>query len=252
MNNIYIYNDNFISLLNLIDILINNNIKPYNIKNNLYNPTLFDNLIKLEIIENNNIIDKVIENTSLNIFNIIYKVFLSDNINKEIIIFYFYLNSLKYKDKIIYNYKLKCVVEALRINKYVGRENHKFKGFTRFKELENNILYAEINPTNNILFLLSRHFKERLRNEYWIIKDVNRNLYSIYNKKDFIIVNDNEFSLNNLNISNKESCFKDLWISFYNTIGIESRKNDLCRMNFMPKKHWKYIIEMSEEYEKNS
>lgn len=247
MNNIYIYNDSFVSLLNLISMLIENKIKPYNIKNTLYNPTLFDNVIKLEINEDNKIIDIIIKNTSLNIFNIIYKVFLSDNINKEVIIYYFYLNSLKYKDKIMYNYNLKCVVEAMRINKYVGRENHKFKGFTRFKELENNILYAEINPTNNILFLLSKHFKNRLRQEYWIIKDVNRNLYSIYNKKDFIIVSDKEFCMNNLNNSENELMFKELWISFYNTIGIESRKNDRCRMNFMPKKYWKYILEMSDE-----
>ena len=54
MNNIYIYNDTFISLLNLINILITKKIKPYNIKTSLYTPTLFDNLINLEIIDNNN------------------------------------------------------------------------------------------------------------------------------------------------------------------------------------------------------
>ena len=251
MNNIYIYNDTFISLLNLIDYLIKNNVKPYNIKNNLYSPTLFENIINLNIYNNNSIIDLVIKNTSITIFNIIYNVFLSDNVNKEIIIYYFYKNSIKYKNTILYNYKLKCVTEALKISKYVSRENHKFKGFTRFKELENKVLYAEINPTNNIIFLLSHHFKNRLRNEYWIIKDMNRKIFSIYNKNDFIILHENEFNIN-CSISKDEIEIENLWKVFYKSIGIESRKNDLCRMNFMPKKYWKYILEMSDEYEKSN
>ena len=70
---------------------------------------------------------------------------------------------------------LKCVDASLKISKYVSNENHKLKGFLRFQELENHILYAEISPTNNVLELLSIHFKKRLKNEYWIIKDVGRN-----------------------------------------------------------------------------
>ena len=51
------------------------------------------------------------------------------------------------------------------------------------KELKNKCLYAEIEPVNNILFLISNHFKNRLKNEYWIIKDNKHNLISIYDKK---------------------------------------------------------------------
>ena len=42
------------------------------------------------------------------------------------------------------------------------------------------------------------------------------------------------------------------WKDFYKTIGIKERKNDRCRMNFMPKKYWKYILEMSDENEKSN
>ena len=62
--------------------------------------------------------------------------------------------------------------------------------------MNNEIYYAEINPTNNILPLLSNHFSARLKSEYWIIKDVNRNLYSLYDKKSFIIVSGDEFKIN--------------------------------------------------------
>ena len=147
---------------------------------------------------------------------------------------------------------LKCVNEALRISQYVSRENHKYKGFVRFKELNNNIFYSEIEPVNNILEILSNHFKKRLKNEFWIIKDVKRNIVSLYDKKDVVLVDSNNFQLYSDEISNQENLFKDLWIEFYNTIGIDARKNDRCRMNFMPKRYWKYITEMDDLNEKNS
>ena len=252
MTDIYIYNNTFISLLNLIDILLKNNIKPLNIKNNLYVPNLLDNLINLEINEDIHVVDKYLEIVDKSIFKTIYYVFLSTDENKELIIYYFLLNSLKYKNKIIYMRNLKCVDKVLKISQYVSRENHKLKGFTRFKELENNILYAEINPLNNVLELLSNHFKNRLKNELWIIKDVNRKILSIYDKNDFYIVDENEFKLLNNNLSDKEKNIQNMWKSFYKTIGIKERKNDRCRMNFMPKKYWKFMLEMSDEIEKSN
>ena len=147
---------------------------------------------------------------------------------------------------------LKCVSEVLRINKMVGNENHRFKGFTRFKELNKGILYAEINPDNNILFLLSCHFKKRLNNEIWLIKDCNHNIISIYDKNDFYILNCDKLNFVNLKESQNENEYQELWQTFYDKIYIKERKNERCRMNFMPKKYWQYILEVSGEYEKSS
>ena len=251
-DNIYIYKNSFLSLLTLIKYLIDNKKKPLNIKNEYYVPSLFDTMINLQLQENEKIIDYWYSITSFKIIKIIYYIFLSDNENKELIIFYFLLNSIKYKDKIIYMRNLNCVNKALKISHKVSNENHRFKGFTRFKELKNHILYAEISPDNNILFLLSYHFKNRLKNEYWIIKDSNHEIISLYDKKRFYILDANNFKLENIEISTKEETFETLWKSFYKIIGIEERKNNRCRMNFMPKKYWKNIIEMSDEIEKSN
>ena len=53
-------------------------------------------------------------------------------------------------------------------------------------------------------------------------------------------------------LSECEEDVLELWKNFYKTIAIKERTNERCRMNFMPKKYWKYIIEMSDEIEKNS
>lgn len=250
--NIFIYNDTFTSLLNLVKILMKKRIIPFNIKSTNYSPNLLDKIINIEVTDDESIIKEIIDKVGNKIFNTIYYIFLSNDENKEIIIYYFLAHSLKYKNKIFYMRNLKSVNKALQISKYVSHECHKFKGFLRFKELENKILYAEIAPESDITFLLSKHFKERLKNEYWIIKDTKRGIISLYDKNNFYITDDKNFTLLTTKLSSKELTIEDMWKSFYKTIGIEERKNDRCRMNFMPKKYWKYIIEMSDELEKSN
>lgn len=251
-NYIYLYNQNFISLLNLIKYLLTNKLLPINIKDISYQPNLFEETLNPEISQDDKVINEIISATSFNIFNIIYKVFLSNEENKELIIFYFILHSLKHKNKIFYMRNIKSVGEALRISRYVGHEAHKMTGFLRFKELKGNVLYAEMAPENDVLFLISNHFKKRLRNELWIIEDTKRNLMSIYNRKDFMIVSSKDFVLLEKELSETEEDIEELWKNFYKTIAIKERTNSRCRMNFMPKKYWKYIIEMSDELEKSS
>lgn len=247
MNNVYIYDGDFVSLLNLTLYLIKNNFKPTNIKKDNYNSNLFENVIKLSIPKDESIIDKVTKYYTKYILKIMYYVFLSEDENKELIIYYFFLNTLKYQANVINYRNLKCVSEALRISEYVSHEAHKMKGFLRFKELNGNILYAEMAPSNDILFLVSCHFLKRLKNEFWIIKDCERGIISIYDKKKFVIVDENDFKLSELKMSKTEEITENLWKTFYKTIGIKERKNDRCRMNFMPKKYWKYITEVKEE-----
>ena len=248
---IYIYNNSFLSLLNLIKTLFKNKIVPQDIKPQDYSPSLFDKIVNLDIKEDEQVIEDIINYLSSNILNTLYYVYLSSNEHKELIIYYFWGHSLKYKNKIFYMRNLKSVNAALKISKYVSRENHRLKGFLRFKELSNRILYAEIAPENNIIFLLSKHFRKRLNNEYWMIKDVKRNIYCLYDKKDCFFVDGQNFEIGPKQWSMDENNIQSLWKTFYKTIGISQRKNKRCQMNFMPKKYWKYIIEMSEDDEES-
>lgn len=246
-NSVFIYEDTFINLLNLIFYLVNHNIKPADLKNTYYNPNLLDKIVNLKIDNDEEIFNKVINLMGIKNFRLIYYVFLSIDINKELIIFYFILNAFKYKHEIIYHRNLKCVCKVFKISHYVMHEIHKYKGFIRFKELENHILYAEISPENDVLSLISNHFKKRLKDEYWIIKDEKRRILSIYDKKKYYIVSLDNFKLNNILLSKNELEIENLWKTFYKTIGIKERKNEKVRRNFMPKKYWKYIIEMENE-----
>lgn len=242
-NKIYLYIGSFNDLINLISYLLKNKIIPSNIKSINYNKGLFDEVINVKTHESD-LINYIIKISSKYVFKIIYYVYLSNDENKELIIYYFILNTFKYGNKIIYMRNLKCVNESLKLEKYVSRENHKFKGFTRFKELNNNVLYSKINPTNNIIILLAEHFKNRLKEEYFILHDEKRNIYVFYDKNKYYVVSDSELKLLNIEYSENEKDIENMWCSFYKTIAIKERKNEKVRMNFMPKKYWKNIVEM--------
>ena len=249
---IYLYDGSLINLLNLIKYLYKNKMIPHNIKIFDYQPNLLEEVVLIDFPNDENIINDILKSLGSNILNTIYYLYISNEENKELLIFYFFGYSLKYKNKVFYMRNINCISKSLKVAHYVTRENHKFKGFLRFKELQNKILYAEMEPENDIILLLSKHFAKRLKNEYWIIKDVRRDTYSIYDKIEFRLVNGEEFTLNNNGFSNSEEMIQSLWKTFYKTIGISERKNERCRMNFMPKKYWKYILEVSDELEKDS
>jgi len=248
MDMVYLYQNTFPDLLLLIHYLIKNHLKPSSIKDeDNYVLNLFDEVIRPSFDEDKNILKLWELQVGRNILKIVYYVYLSTEKEKELIIYYFLLNSIKYGDSVVFRRNLKCVNEALRISKYVSRENHKMKGFLRFKEMKNHFFYAEIHPTNDILTILAPHFKNRLKNEYWVIKDNLRNKYCFYDTKNIMFLNEEDIVHLHLDLSKEEEYLEDLWKTFFKTIAIKDRENKKCQRNFMPKKYWKNIIEMESE-----
>ena len=245
MNNIYIYDNNFSSLILLIFKIIEKNDSEFSIKSkDNYRLNFLDKPIYLNL----NIKDlKLIkEKLSNNILKTCYYVYFSNEVDKELIIYNFIKEALKYKNSVYYQRNINSVNEAVKIQNYVSRELHKYKGFLRFKKMKNNFYYAEITPTNNILILLSRHFTLRFYNENFIIKDKKRNLYAVYLEKKNKFLKESDIKQLNIILSNDELQFEDLWKAFFNKISIKERKNLRCQMNNMPKKYWKDILEMED------
>ena len=253
MNNyIIIYDGTFINLLTTIKYLLQANIKPQKIViEGTYSPSLFETIIKPNIDNDPTFITKIIKSSSKEVLKLITYTFLSNAQNKELVLYYLILNAFIYKDKIIYQRNLNCVNTALKLAHHVSSENHKMKGFTRFKMINNKFLYAEISPDNNILELLSKHFQKRLKNELWIIKDTNRNILSIYDLNTYHIISGENIKLLALENNKNDNYYENLWCIFFKTIAIKERKNQKCQMSFMPKKYWHNIIEM-EDYNAKS
>ena len=248
MNKVYLYDGKFSSLLALIQYLIQLKITPKDIKvEEEYVPNLFDKTIYLNIKNKNEKIEYLKNNLSKRILFYVKYTFLSVNTNKEIIIYYFIINALVYKDNVIYRRNLNCVNSIIKISKYVSNEAHKLKGFLRFKKMKNNFYYAVIEPTNNILGIVANYFKDRLKNECWIIKDNKRNTYALYDMYKVIFINNEDIIKLNLDLCGDEETIQDLWKTFFKSIAIKERENLKCQRNFMPKKYWGNIIEMEDK-----
>ena len=193
MNNIYIYDGGFISFISLVVELFKKRITPDDIKLiDSYDKSLFDKEIFLKVELEKENIELLKTKISKQALYGIYNVFLSENNNKEMIIYNFLINYFKYGNKVFNMRRIDSVNELFKISKYVRGEAHKLKGFLRFKKMKNNFYYAEIDPTNNVIGILSIHFSRRLKEDYWIIKDTKRGIYAIYDKQKVIYLTDNE------------------------------------------------------------
>ena len=248
MNNVYLYDGEFPEFLALVVELIKRRIVPGEIKNiKEYENKLLDEVIFLKVKDGYQNIKLLKQYLSKRVMGSIYYTFLSNHKNREIIIYHFIKVALVYKDNVFGYRRIDCVNDVIILSRKVGREAHKLKGFVRFKELKNHVLYGVINPTHNVVGILANHFRNRLVNECWIIKDENRGIYALYDTKRVLYLTEEDIVEAELDFCDEEKMVEDLWKTFFKTVAIKDRENKKCQMNFMPKKYWKNILEMEEE-----
>ena len=248
MNNVYLYEGGFFSFLSLLCELIKTKKNPDDIKEiNCYQKRLFDQEIYLLIKNERENIEQICKRLDRVSTYMIDNVFLSNHEEKEMIIYRFFLSYLKYGNKVFCMRRIDDVNNLIILSKRVRREAHKLKGFLRFQKMKNDFYYGEISPDNNVIGILADHFKKRLAEDNWIIKDTVREIYAIYDKKEVLYLTKEEVISLNIEKTEEEKEIEDLWKSFHKTIAISSRENRRCQQNFMPKKYWKNMLEMENE-----
>lgn len=133
------------------------------------------------------------------------------------------------------------VNKAFKLARNADREYCHLRGFSRFEELEGGLMYAEIEPRNNVLTFLMSHFADRFPEENFIIRDVGRNLYGIhpvsreqYDGMDWYMVQGEEVDSEKIQISSAEIRYQRLFKCFCQSIAIESRRNTALQRNMLP------------------
>lgn len=128
------------------------------------------------------------------------------------------------------------VERVFELGRNVGGEAHSYKGFLRFRELLNGVLYAEIEPKNQILTCLAPHFADRLPVENWMIHDKPHRMFAVHEAgKRWVILWGEEIdeAVSGM-VSDREEEYARLWRGFCRTIAIESRRNPRCQMQHLP------------------
>lgn len=122
---------------------------------------------------------------------------------------------------------------------------HRYMGFVRFRELENGVLFSEIDAEADVLPLIGHHFADRLSVENWMIYDKRRKKAAVHpvGQPWFLLDEVDETQINALQESCEEALFQELWKGFHKAIGIDSRKNDPLQMSFLPLKFRPHMTE---------
>lgn len=146
------------------------------------------------------------------------------------------------------------VFDVQEANRKVGFEIHRLYGLIRFSvvkplgslEADNQvqeILYAPIEPDNDLIEFLIYHFKDRYKNNPFIIHDKKREKALVYGAGKWQIV-DFPSDSNLLENTTSEDQYQRLWKMYFNTISIKERVNPKCQRNFMPARYWKNLTEI--------
>lgn len=137
------------------------------------------------------------------------------------------------------------VEKVFELSRAVGNEVHVFIEFVRFRELENGVLYALIEPKNRVLTCIAPHFADRLPIENWMIYDEMHQEFVVHEAgKQWVLVSGEQVSSDMTGrFSAQEYKYEQLWDSFCHTISIASRKNPECQRTHLPLRYRKNLVE---------
>lgn len=127
------------------------------------------------------------------------------------------------------------VNRAFKLALGASRENCHLRGFTRFEELQNGILYGEITPKNKILPYLMVHFSDRFPCENFILYDSGRKVYGVhFASSDWYLVREEEIDKKRLEKNGQEDKYQALFKYFCYSYGIKERRNTELQRNMLP------------------
>ena len=104
-------------------------------------------------------------------------------------------------------------------------------------------MYAAFAPDHNITMLLGQHFARRLADQRWVIHDCRRQLALFWDGARLAPV-ETPRDLENLPRSSQELQLQELWRTYHRRIAITSRRNPSLQRACMPRRYWRYLVEM--------
>ena len=169
----------------------------------------------------------------------IRRILSSGNIQKEQIAYLYMKEIFRYRTPAREKTYLNAVRAATDVIHQIGKELEHLKGFLRFKETTNGILYAACAPDNDILISLAPHFIRRLASPF-VLHDVSRGYAVCYNGETVLRIEAEEATIP---VSATEEEIAALWASYFKNVAIRARTNKKQQDNLMPRRYRKFMPE---------
>ncbi len=138
------------------------------------------------------------------------------------------------------------VLQTYQLGRNAGRECQHLKGFLRFRELQNGVMFAPIGPKNHLLPELMEHFSDRFPLENFMILDEGRQIFGVHKAKESWFLMSGERVMEQLkmtDVSAAEEYYSGLFQHFCKTIAIEERKNLELQRNMLPIRFRRFMTE---------
>lgn len=132
------------------------------------------------------------------------------------------------------------VIEMSQIRSRVTSELHNLKGFLRFMESANGVMYAPYSPDNDITDMIAVHFAARFNGRPFVIHDIKRKVAAMYDGREIVMTSAGDAEIY---LSEYENYFQDLWKQYYNSVNIESRPHEKQMRGSMPVRYWRFLPE---------
>lgn len=143
--------------------------------------------------------------------------------------------------------QLPCVQRIFEIKRTVYNEAHFFKEFLRFQEVrrEPPLLFAIFEPKHQVVTIVTEHFADRFREEWFIIYDKTHKEASFHQPgTDWEIrLLEPEEALRLEELAKQKEAYAGLWKTFFENIAIAERKNPALQRNLMPLHYRKHMTE---------
>lgn len=144
-----------------------------------------------------------------------------------------------------------------QLSRRVNLEAHRLIGLIRFRLLTDDLYYAPFEPDCNVLGHCARHFIERLGNRRWLLHDIRRDLALYWNgegetlesvavEPEFTAYVRRHGDVADTHLGEGELHYRLLWRSFHTVIANKDRENRRLQHQLMPRRYWKYLIEVPE------
>lgn len=141
------------------------------------------------------------------------------------------------------------VQRVFELSRKVSNEAHYYREIVRFSELQNGILFSEIEPRNQILSCLGDHFTNRFPLEDWMIYDKIHRMFLVHEKgKRWILVQDEELDRDAIKwFSATEALYVKLWKCFFESISIKERESYERQRQHLPLRYRTHVVEFQKE-----
>jgi len=238
------YDGNFESFLTLIYEVYYSQLQVTQIQKELPKSLFLDDIIQIEVDEQKalKVLKALEEKFQKEYFETIFNIFMCDSVEFEMDLLHYII--LGFKDqKELNNINNSCGFNIQKRQRELFRMGHKMTGFVRFIELEEGTLYAKVETKFNIVYFLGKHFLKRLNNQNFIIHDIKRELAFI--KSDSFTGMQSVASFDIPQYSKDEEKFQKLWKTFFDSVAIESRRNEKLQSQWVPLIHRVYMNEFN-------